>query len=139
MSEGLFEAVTYCLVLDSICEFSQLPNMPSKPPCAHSQCKIGLQVLKGKDLLLPSTKTRKQVILLFVTVVEKQWSGCVTLRAVSVAAAVVAAARASGGTKGLQVGTLSSSRLCAKKQICRLHLVPSLHSCVRYLHQQKVW
>lgn len=54
----------------------------------------------------------------------------------SVAAAVVAAARASGGTKGLQVGTLSSSRLCAKKQICRLHLVPSLHSCVRYLHQQ---
>ncbi len=34
-----------------------------------------------------------------------------TLRAKSAAAADVAAATASGGTKGLQVGTLSSSRL----------------------------
>lgn len=40
-----------------------------------------------------------------------EWLRNITLRAVSVAAAVVAAARASGGTKGLQVGTLSSSRL----------------------------
>lgn len=56
-----------------------------------------------------------------------------TLGAISAAAAEVAAASASGGTKGLQVGTRSSSRLCAKKQICRRHLVPSLHNCVRYL------
>lgn len=61
----------------------------------------------------------------------------VTLRAKSAAAADVAAARASGGTKGLQVGTRSSSRLWAKKQMCRRHFVPSLHSCVRYLHARK--
>ena len=60
-----------------------------------------------------------------------------TLRAKSAAAADVAAARASGGTKGLQVGTRSSSRLWAKKQMCRRHFVPSLHSCVRYLHARK--
>lgn len=60
-----------------------------------------------------------------------------TLRAKSAAAADVAAARASGGTKGLQVGTRSSSRLWAKKQMCRRHFVPSLQSCVRYLHARK--
>ena len=40
------------------------------------------------------------------------------LRTASRVALVVAAARASGGTKGLVLGCLTSSGECAKKQIC---------------------
>ena len=48
----------------------------------------------------------------------------------------VEAARASGLTKGLLLGTRSSSRLCAKKQMRLRQPDPSLHSCVRYLQTE---
>ena len=49
----------------------------------------------------------------------------------------VEAARASGLTKGLLLGTRSSSRLCAKKQMRLRQPAPSLHSCVRYLQTER--
>ena len=52
-------------------------------------------------------------------------------------AAAAAAASACGLTKGLLDGTRSSLSVWAKKQTRRLQLVPSLHSCVRYLRPER--
>lgn len=61
------------------------------------------------------------------------------LASASAAALAAAAASASGETKGLQAGTRSSSSECAKKQILRLQLEPSLQSWVRYLRRGGLW
>jgi len=53
-------------------------------------------------------------------------------------AAAAAVASACGLTKGLLEGTRSSLSVWAKKHTRRLQLVPSLHSCVRYLHAEEV-
>jgi hypothetical protein len=63
------------------------------------------------------------------------WSALKLVRRAPAAAA--AAASACGLTKGLLDGTRSSLRVWAKKQTRRLQLVPSLHSCVRYLRPEQ--
>mmetsp|Transcript_13025 Transcript_13025/g.37859 ORF Transcript_13025/g.37859 Transcript_13025/m.37859 type:complete len:240 (-) Transcript_13025:317-1036(-) len=50
------------------------------------------------------------------------------------AAAAAAALAASPGGMTLTLDCRSSSGVCAKKHILRVHLMPSLHICVRYLH-----
>ena len=97
---------------------------PAAPPCTLSSCANSW--LLSPACALSSASTSDALAASF-------WLSAAALRTASSVALVVAAAKASGGTKGLVAGCLTSSGAWAKKQIyteqttlCTLGMQPAL-------------
>ena len=102
---------------------------PSRPLHRPTGAQLQGQARENRRLTTQITKCIHQCI--------KAGVGKVTCCAWGMAAAVsgsMAPVSMSGATKGFDGGTRNSSMVCAKKQTLRLHLGPSLHSWLRYLH-----
>ncbi len=89
---------------------------PTAPPCTFSSCARSW--LLSPACAFSSASTSEALAASF-------WLSAAALRTASSVALVVAAARASGGTKGLVAGCLTSSGEWAKKQICAGRMLQS--------------